>query len=44
MRTYVISSASTDEPFSINLDNEIIKNSNNKKLLGMITDWVLIPM
>ena len=26
---------STDEPFSINVDNEVIKNSNNKKLLGM---------
>ena len=26
---------STDEPFSINIDNEIIKNSNNKKLLGI---------
>ena len=24
---------STDEPFSINIDNEVIKNSNNKKLL-----------
>ena len=24
---------STDEPFSINIDNELIKNSNNKKLL-----------
>ena len=23
---------STDEPFSINIDNEVIKNSNNKKL------------
>ena len=26
---------STDEPFSINIDHEIIKNSNNKKLLGI---------
>ena len=26
---------STDEPFSINTDNEVIKNSNNKKLLGI---------
>ena len=26
---------STDEPFSINRDNEVIKNSNNKKLLGV---------
>ena len=26
---------STDEPFSINVDNEVIKNSNNKKLLGI---------
>ena len=26
---------STDEPFSINMDNEVIKNSNNKKLLGI---------
>ena len=25
----------TDEPFSINIDNDIIKNSNNKKLLGI---------
>ena len=24
---------STDEPFSIDIDNEVIKNSNNKKLL-----------
>ena len=24
---------STDKPFSINIDNEVIKNSNNKKLL-----------
>ena len=24
---------STDEPFSVNIDNEVIKNSNNKKLL-----------
>ena len=24
---------STDEPFSINIDNEVIKNSSNKKLL-----------
>ena len=24
---------STDEPFSINIDNEVIKSSNNKKLL-----------
>ena len=24
-----------DEPFSINIDNEVIKNSNNKKLLGI---------
>ena len=24
---------STDEPFLINIDNEVIKNSNNKKLL-----------
>ena len=26
---------STDEPFSINIDNEVIKNSNNEKLLGI---------
>ena len=26
---------STDEPFSINIDNEVIKNSNNKKLVGI---------
>ena len=26
---------STDEPFSINIDNEVIKNSNNKKQLGI---------
>ena len=26
---------STDEPFSINVDNGVIKNSNNKKLLGI---------
>ena len=26
---------STDEPFSINIDNEVIKNSNNKELLGI---------
>ena len=26
---------STDEPFSIKIDNEVIKNSNNKKLLGI---------
>ena len=26
---------STDEPFSINIDNEVITNSNNKKLLGI---------
>ena len=26
---------STGEPFSINIDNEVIKNSNNKKLLGI---------
>ena len=26
---------STDEPFSVNLDNEVIKNSNNNKLLGI---------
>ena len=25
----------TNEPFSINIDNEIIKNSNKKKLLGI---------
>ena len=25
----------TNEPFSINIDNEVIKNSNNKKLLGI---------
>ena len=25
----------TDEPFSIIIDNEIIKNSSNKKLLGI---------
>ena len=24
-----------DEPFSINIDNEVIENSNNKKLLGI---------
>ena len=26
---------STDETVSINIDNEVIKNSNNKKLLGI---------
>ena len=26
---------STGEPFSINIDNKVIKNSNNKKLLGI---------
>ena len=26
---------STDEPFSINIDNKVIKNSNNKKPLGI---------
>ena len=26
---------STDEPFSINIDNEVIKNSNDKKRLGI---------
>ena len=26
---------STDEPFSINIDNEVIKNSNNRKVLGI---------
>ena len=26
---------STDEPFSINIGNEVIKNSCNKKLLGI---------
>ena len=26
---------STHEPFSINIDNEVIKNSNDKKLLGV---------
>ena len=26
---------SMDEPFSINIDNEVIENSNNKKLLGI---------
>ena len=26
---------STDEPFSINIGNEVIKNSSNKKLLGI---------
>ena len=26
---------SMDELFSINIDNEVIKNSNNKKLLGI---------
>ena len=26
---------STDEHFSINIDNEVIKNSNNKKLIGI---------
>ena len=26
---------STDKPFSINRDNEVIKNSNNKTLLGI---------
>ena len=38
---------STDEPYSTNIDdNEVIKNSNNKKLLGIswIIDWVLILM
>ena len=25
----------TDEPFSINIDNEVIKNSNSQKLLGI---------
>ena len=27
--------SSTDEPFSINIDNKVIKNSKNKKLLGI---------
>ena len=26
---------STDEPLPINIDNEVIKNNNNKKLLGI---------
>ena len=26
---------STDKTFSINLDNEVIKNSSNKKVLGI---------
>ena len=26
---------STDEPFLVNIDNEVIKNSNNKKLLAI---------
>ena len=26
---------STDEPFSTHIDNEVIKNSNNSKLLGI---------
>ena len=26
---------STDEPFSINIDNEVNKNSTDKKLLGV---------
>ena len=37
---------STDEPFSMNIDNEVIKSSNNKKLLGINLNnrWVLILM
>ena len=35
MLTNVISFLSTDEPLSINIGNEVIKNSNNKKLLGI---------
>ena len=31
---------STREPFSINIDNEVIKNISNKKLLGI--NWALI--
>ena len=31
----------TDEPFSINIDNEVIKNSNNKKLLGINLNNIL---
>ena len=35
---------STDEPLSINIDNEFIKSSNNKKLLGINLNnrWLLI--
>ena len=32
---------STDEPFSINIDNDVIKNSNNKNLLGINQDYRL---
>ena len=31
----------TDEPFSINIDNQVIKNSNNKKLLGINLNNIL---
>ena len=30
---------STDEPFSINIDNEVIKNSNNKKTVWNIFEY-----
>ena len=35
---------STDEPLSIKIDNEFIKSSNNKKLLGINLNnrWLLI--
>ena len=32
---------STDEPFSINIDNEVIKNSNNKKLGIWELTWTI---
>ena len=35
MLTNVISFLTTDELLSINIGNEVIKNSNNKKLLGI---------
>ena len=36
---------STDEPFSINIDNEVIKNSNKKLLeINLNNNWVLILM
>ena len=35
MLTNVISFLSTEEPLSIKIGNEVIKNSKNKKLLGI---------